>query len=144
MTRAKYNNCAVEVFIFNPAVLQNIRQLDSDINILPLIDKGRGEKKKSSERFSAFKFIQTLSLTVMNVTLYSTICLMHRPVKFSIPVQRNGVTSIVYQIPRNITRATTWIYQSISACMFSCRLCIWWLMVGLKDTLLKQSMQINL
>lgn len=51
------------------------RQLDSDTHILPPTDKGKGEK--CSERSSAFKFIQTLSLTVMNVTLYSTICLMH-------------------------------------------------------------------
>lgn len=38
------------------------------------------EGKKSTERLSAFKFIQTVSLTVMNVTLYSTIRLMHRSV----------------------------------------------------------------
>lgn len=75
----------VEVFIFNAAVFPNIK-LDSDIKVVSPLDKGRGgrKKKKCYERSSAFKFIQTLPLTVMNVTLYSTICLMHRPVKFSI------------------------------------------------------------
>lgn len=38
-----------------------------------------------SARLSAFKFTQTLGMTVINVTLYSTICLMHRSEELSFP-----------------------------------------------------------